>query len=67
MSGVINEKEHYIYKEWTAHQFPEVVYQYVILAEETEVDQEERGQPDTQDDGTNLKRLTTWSRGRPFV
>ena len=37
------------------------------LVEETEVDQEERAQPDTHDDGTNLKRLTTWSRGRPFV
>ena len=29
------------------------------LVEETEVDQEERAQPDTHDDGTNLKRLTT--------
>jgi len=35
------------------------------LAEETEVDQEQRGQSNTYEDGTNLKRLTTWSRGRP--
>jgi len=27
------------------------------LAEETEVDQEERGQPDTHEDGANPKRL----------
>jgi len=30
------------------------------LAEETEVDQEESGRPDTHEDVKKLKRLTTW-------
>ena len=31
------------------------------LAKENEVDQEERGQPNTHEDGTNLKGLTTYT------
>ena len=66
MFGVLNEKELYIYKERHTSS-PKWCVSALKMAEETEVDQEERAQPDTHDDGTNLKRLTPWSRGRPFV
>ena len=46
----INNEQHTNSPKWCISTFK--------LAEETEVDQDERGQPDTHGDGTNLKRLT---------
>jgi hypothetical protein len=58
--GIIKENEHDIFfkKNERRTNSPKWCVSTFKLVEETEVDQEERGGPDTHEDEKNLKRLT---------